>query len=274
MWISAELSTSSEVVRSVRAPRPSISLRRMDQLFPTPVDDVDTTAVYAGDDRTATGDRPWVMANMISSVDGAVAIDGVSGGLGGPGDKAAFRAIRAVADVIVAASGTVIAENYRRPQTPPDIQEMRVARGQSPLPRIAIVSGSLNIAPDHRVFDPEAPPLVITHAQSPADRRRMLGDVADIIVAGDGSVDFADALQQLKALGADTVLVEGGPTLNAAFVGEDLIDEFCLSFSPLLVGGSGPRVVGSTHSHDPRPLHLDRTLHEDGFLFHRYLRQR
>ncbi len=246
----------------------------MDQLFPTPVDDVDTTAIYAADERAAIADRPWVLANMISSVDGAVAIDGVSGGLGGPGDKAAFRAIRAVADVIIAASGTVIAENYRRPQTPPDIQEMRVARGQSPLPRIAIVSGSLNISPDHRVFDPEARPLVITHAKSPADRRDMLGTVADIISAGDTTVDLADALRQLKTLGAKTVLIEGGPTLNAAFVGEDLIDEFCLSFSPLLVGGNGPRVVGSTHSHDPRPMRLDRTLHQDGFLFHRYLRQR
>lgn len=246
----------------------------MDQLFPTPVDDVDTTALYAADQRPAPAERPWVLANMISSIDGAVAIDGVSGGLGGPGDKAAFRAIRGVADIIVAASGTVIAENYRRAQTPPEIQETRVARGQSPLPRIAIVSGSLNISPDHRVFDPEARPLIITHEESPANRREALAEVADFVVAGSETVDLADALRQLRQLGARTVLVEGGPTLNAAFVGEDLIDEFCLSFSPLLIGGSGPRVVGSTHNHGPRPMRLDRTLHQDGFLFHRYVRDR
>lgn len=246
----------------------------MEQIFPSPVDDVNTTEFYASDIRVSATSRPWVLSNMISSIDGGIAIDGVSGGLGGPGDKATFTAIRAVADVIIAASGTVIAENYRRPQTPPAIQEMRVARGQSPLPRIAIVSGSLNISADHRVFDPDARPLLITHAMAPANRRGELSAVADIIIAGEDKVDLGDALDQLGAQGAKTVLVEGGPTLNGAFVDEDLIDEFCLSFSPMLVGGNGARVVVSRHTPDPRPMQLVRTLHQDGFLFHRYLRQR
>ena len=246
----------------------------MDQLFPTPVDDVDTNATYASDERTPILGRPWVMSNMISAIDGGVAIDGVSGGLGGPADKEVFTAIRAVPDVIIAASGTVIAEDYQRAQTSPAIQDIRVGRGQSPRPRIAIVTGSLNISPDHRIFDPEARPLVITHGQSPSDKREQLGEVADILVAGEDTVDLNAALLQLAALGTKTVLLEGGPTLNGAFVHEDLIDEFCLSFSPLLIGGSGPRVVKSSRTNEPRPMRLDRTLHQDGFLFHRYVRER
>ena len=265
-WISCEFSTA--------ASSGSISLPAMKQLFPTLVDDVDPTAVYAADDRTSTTGRPWVVANMISSLDGAITVDGLSGGLGGPADKAVFSAVRAVADVIVAGSGTVIAENYRRAQTQPSIQEMRVARGQSPRPRIAIVSGLLSIADDHRVFDPEEPPLIITHGQSPMDRRSALETSAEIIVAGTDAVDLSLALDQLRKRGATTVLVEGGPTLNGAFFDADLIDEFCLSFSPALVGGNGPRAVVSNHTTAPRPMELVRTLHHDGFLFHRYLRSR
>ncbi len=246
----------------------------MEQLFPSAVENVDAVALYAADDRTPPPDRPWVLANMISSIDGAIELDGVSGGLGGPGDKQVFRALRGIADIIIAASGTVIAENYRRAQTPDNIQQMRLDRGQSPRPRIAIVSNSLSIESNHRVFDPEARPLVITSHDAPADRRERLSAVADVITAGHESVDLADALGQLRSLGAQTVLVEGGPTLNAAFAAADLLDEFCLSFSPMVAGGSGPRAVGPTDNALAHQMELDRVLHQDGFLFHRYLRKR
>ena len=264
----------------------------MEQLFPTPVDDVDVHGIYASDDRPTFSNRPWVMGNMISSIDGAIEIDGVSGGLGGDADKAVFSAIRALPDIIVVASGTVIAENYRRPQTPGPVQELRVARGQAPLPRIAIVTGSLSINADHRVFDPESRPLIITHSEAPAHRREALAPVADILDAGGKHVDLHVGLRQLHELGANVVLLEGGPTLNGAFVAEDLIDELCLSFSPMLVGGTGPRIVAARHTstpdsedaassedtasleNAPRPMRLGRTLHQDGFLFHRYLRDR
>jgi riboflavin-specific deaminase-like protein len=246
----------------------------MDQIFPSPVDDVEPETLYAADERPPLPDRPWVMSNMISSVDGGIAIDGVSGGLGGPADKRIFSAVRAVADVIVVASGTVIAENYRRPQTPEAIQERRVARGQAALPRIAIVTRSLKIDPTHRVFDPEARPIIITTSDAPDDRRQALEPVADLMTAGTGSVDLIAALRQLSRSGANVVLVEGGPTLNGAFVDADLVDEVCLSFSPVVIGGNSPRIVNRSANTDPRHMRLDRTLHEDGFLFHRYLRER
>ena len=246
----------------------------MEQVFPTPVDTVDPLALFAGDDRPTPPDRPWVMTNMIASVDGAVAIDGLSGGLGGPGDKAVFSAIRGVADIIVAAVGTVVAENYRRPQTPPVVQEAREARGQSRFPRLAIVTNSLSIDSNHRVFDPDAPPLVITHEKAPPNRRSGLANVAEIVDAGTDRVDLRHMLTAFADRGASVVLVEGGPTLNAAFVAEDLVDEFCLSVSPMLVGGNGPRVVGASDTSSAHSMMLDRTLHDEGFLFHRYLRNR
>lgn len=246
----------------------------MDQLFPSAVENVDVVAMYAEDDRPPPAHRPWVLANMISTIDGAIEIDGVSGGLGGPGDKLVFGALRGVADIIIAASGTVIAENYRRAQTPEYIQQMRLARGQRPRPQIAIVSNSLSIGVDHRVFDPDDRPLLISPKNALAERRTALADVADIVTAGDDTVDLTSALEQLHDRGARTVLVEGGPTLNAAFVAEDLLDEFCLSFSPMVAGGTGPRVVGAIDTSPAHRMHLDRVLHQDSFLFHRYLRVR
>lgn len=244
----------------------------MRQIFPAPVDDVDPVEVYAGDRREALEGRPWLLLNMISSVDGAVAVDGLSGGLGGPADQRVFGALRAVPDVILVASGTVIAENYRRPQTPERSRKMRLERGQSAIPRLAIVTNSLDIDAGHRVFDPEARPLVITRATAPAERQRRVGRAADIVHAGQDAVDLEIALRLLFDDGARVVLAEGGPTLNGSLVANDLVDEMCLSMSPMLVGGEGPRIVRGGSSDSPRRLRLDRILEEDGLTFHRYLR--
>ncbi len=78
----------------------------MRQLFPAPEDDVDAEEVHARYAREAPGDRPFVMTNMIESVDGGTAIDGVSGGLGGEADRTVFRAVRSVPDVILVAART------------------------------------------------------------------------------------------------------------------------------------------------------------------------
>ncbi len=265
---------SQSIVGRHGLPPTVISLRRMEQIFPSPVDNVDPIAVYGADQRIPLAKRPWVMSNMIASIDGSVSVDGLSGGLGGPGDKAVFTAIRAVPDIIVVASGTVVAEDYRRPQTSPEVQASRIERGQDAFPRIAIVSGSLSIDPGHRVFDPEARPLVITHAQAPPDRVSALGEVADVLVAGETEVDLNGALETLRSNGASVVLLEGGPTLNGAFVEADLIDEWCQSSAPLLVGGSAGRVVKSRNTSEARTFALARTLHDEGFLFHRYVRDR
>ncbi len=246
----------------------------MRQVFPNPVDNIDVATCYAGDHRPKPAGRPWVLANMIQSLDGSVAIDGVSGGLGGPGDKAVFRAIRAVADVIVVASGTVLAENYRPPLGSDEIREQRQRRGQAPTPRLAIVSGRLGLPNDHRVFSPEARPLIITTSAAPQAAKDRLAEVADVVEAGSTTVDPGVALSRIDELGAKIVLLEGGPTLNGAFVTADLVDEWCLSSSPNIVGGGSPRIVHGAAAVEPRAMRLDRLVIDDSFCFFRWVRDR
>ncbi len=49
---------------------------------------------------------------MITSADGAVAIDGVSGGLGGSSDRSVFRHLRSIADGVLVGAETVRRERY------------------------------------------------------------------------------------------------------------------------------------------------------------------
>src|SRR5947199_10649134 len=116
----------------------------MRELFPVPGDDVDPLERYAGDNRShPAGDRPWVLVNMIATVDGATAVEGRSGGLGGPADKLVFQAIRAVSDAILVGAGTVRAESYGPPRPTP---------GGGPPARLAVVAQDLELHATARDF--------------------------------------------------------------------------------------------------------------------------
>lgn len=244
----------------------------MRQLLPV-ADDVDPAVAYAGDDRPAPDGRPWVMINMISSIDGASALDGRSGGLGSPADKEVFRAIRSVADVILVGAGTVRDERYGQPRPSPARQEERRSRGQQPVPRLVVLSRRLEFGPASRLFTEPGPrPLVLTTSDSDPQRRAALSDVAEVVEAGERSVEPRDALRLLRDRGAGVVLAEGGPTLNGQLIAAGLVDEVCLSLSALVVAGSSDRIA---HHHRVSPIQrmrLDRLLWADEILFLRYVR--
>jgi len=222
------------------------------QLLPTFVDPVDPMAVYA-DPPVAAG-RPGVRFNMIASVDGATAVDGVAGGLGGEADRALFALLRRLADVVLVAAGTVRAEGY----------------GPSPVP-IAVVTRSCRLDWDSRFFTAQvARPVVVTVATAPAEARARAAEVADVVVAGERDVDLARALDALGARGWRAVLCEGGPTLNGQLAAAGLLDELCLTLSPRLVGGDAKRLLAGPLLPGPPTLTLASACEEDGFLFLRY----
>lgn len=255
-----------------RGPHPSVER----------IDGADVGARIAAEGRPRPTERPWVATNMVTSADGAITVDGVSGRLGGDADRAVFRALRASADIILAGSGTVTAERYRPPTLAPSRRDERVARGQSPLPRLAVVSNrgdidlDLPLFADHDVDDPAARPIVLAAAGAiEPSRRAALVEVADVVETGDEQVDLGAALAQLGGLpGVDRVLCEGGAVLNGLLAAADLIDEWCLTIGPLLVGGDASRAVSGPPLDGPLPLRLDRLWLADDELLLRYLRVR
>ena len=244
-------------------------------LWPDPADDVDVMRLVASEGRPAPAERPWVLVNMIASLDGAITVDGRSGGLGAPADKALFAALRGVADVVLAGAGTVRAEGYGPARPSAATRATRRERGQAEAPRIAVVTRSLDLDLSGPLFtEGDAPPIVLTCNTAPADRREAVARVAELIVTGDAEVDLPDALRRLRALGTSVVTCEGGPTLNSDLVHHDLVDEWALTVSPLVVGGTAIRSIVGPPLPDPLPLRLDRLLEGDGLLLGRWLRAR
>jgi 5-amino-6-(5-phosphoribosylamino)uracil reductase len=250
------------------------NVETMRQLFPAAVEAVDVSSVYANDGRPTPPGRPWVVTNMVTSIDGATVVDGVSGSLGGPADKEVFAALRAMADVVLVAAGTVRAERYGPPRLPDALVSARVARGQAAVPRLAIVTARLDLDLGAALFtDAVVPPLILTVEQADAARRQAASAVAEVVVLGDASVDLVGALGWLRAeQGASVVLSEGGPSLLGALAAADVIDVVCWTISNKVVAGDSPRMAHGAGADPPRAMHLARVLESDGMLFMRYVR--
>ena len=202
----------------------------------------------------------WFAVGMVGSLDGAVAVDGTSGALGGAGDRAAFRALRAVVDVVLVGLGTATAENYR-PTWPARRAAARAARGQPPLPRLALVTGSGRVPEDLRALeDPERPPLVVTTRDGADVARPRVGARAEVVVVADtdeGTVDPVAAVAELWDRGLGRIACEGGPTLNHAMLEAGVVDELWVTIAPCLVGGGGG-LAGPALADGPHEL----VLHE------------
>lgn len=247
------------------------------RLYP-PADDasIDLVAALEAEHRHRADGRPWLMTNMIASADGATALDGRSGSLGGPADRLVFRTLRSVSDAIVVGAGTARAERYGPPPLgSPRTQAARVGRGQSPRPLLVVVSASLDLDPTLRLFeDPDHRPLIVTAGRAAADRRAALGAVTEVVDAGDDRVEPEALADVLARRGVGVALCEGGPTLNGQLIAAGLIDEWNLTVAPLLVSGESARAAhGPPPLAPPGPMALDRVLLADDLLFCRWIRR-
>jgi len=245
----------------------------MRQVLPVPADRVEVSDCYAGDDRPSPAGRPWVVLNMVASIDGATAVAGRSGGLGTPADRAVFTALRALADVIVVGAATVRAEGYGPVRTPEVEQQRRLVRGQTRFPRIAVVTGRLDLDLSTPLFTESVePPIILTGTGPSAEAIAQAATVAEVHVVGGAHVDLGAGLAALAQLGAGVVLCEGGPNLNGQLLALGLVDEICLSVAPVLAGGDSARIIHGAAPVSPEPMRLDRALEDDGMLLLRYVR--
>ena len=241
------------------------------QLFPAAAERPDLAALYA------YPDGQWLRANMVSSADGAATLGGASAGLSSDTDRQVFALLRALCDVIVVGAATVRAERYKPARAGAAWRDFRW--GRTPTPPIAVITARLDLDPDSPLVTaapPDARTIVVTTARAPADRRAGLARHADVIVAGDETVDLKAAVAALAGRGYRRLLTEGGPHLLAQLAGAGLMDELCLTVGPLMAGPGASRIVAGgagTGPAAPVPLTLAHVLEDNGFLLCRYVRQ-
>jgi riboflavin biosynthesis pyrimidine reductase len=198
-------------------------------------------------------DRPTIVANFVSTLDGVVALDriGASGGREISGafepDRFVMGLLRATGDAVLVGAGTVRASRshgwapaHAHPPSVAGLAAWRRGLGLTASPATIIVSASGSLQPRHIPAEPGTPVIVVT-THSGARRLDALPrqDHVEIASLSSGeSIPIANLVSFLDARGFRLVVSEGGPALFGQLLTSGVIDEVFLTLAPQLAGRS------------------------------------
>jgi riboflavin biosynthesis pyrimidine reductase len=228
-------------------------------------DDLERLYSYPADPR-------WLAVNFVSSTDGAIAVEGRSGGLSTPADRIVYRLGNDLADVVLVGAGTAMAEGFRGMRPDAATAERRSRFGLAPIAPVAVVTTGRSLPPDAPVITEAAvPTLVFTSAAAPsALREAWAAHGARVFVVGELAVSAERVVSTLVAEGLGRIDCEGGPRLFGSLIEAGVVDEFRLTVAPFLVAGTSSRAsLGAAV--DPAELELASVLTDGASVLLRYL---
>jgi len=244
---------------------------RVDRLWPDPAPDISLDDAFA-DFRPADGPagRPLVGLNMITSVDGRAQLGGTADGLGSREDRRLMRIYRAAYDAVASGAGTLRADDFYS-TVPADLAERRRDRGRPPQPLAILIAGTGPLPVDRRFFAAgEQPRLVVFGRSSPQAAGEPLPEV-ETWVAPTDEPEPAWLLGRLAARGVESLLIEGGPTVNAAFLAAGAVDELYWTIGARVVAADAlPMIASLPSAHEPIPATLVSAHRAGDELYLRY----
>lgn len=159
-----------------------------------------------------TTGRPWVTWKLATTLDGrSAAADGTSQWITGEAARADVHEQRSRSGAILVGTGTALLDN-------PQLTARRPDGSLYPEQPIRVVMGERDLPASSRVLDDAAPTWQL--------RTR----------------DPKDVLAALAEAEVHHLWLEGGPTVAAAFMAADLIDELVAYVAPVLLGRGRPSV--------------------------------
>ena len=208
--------------------------------------------------RDHDGDRPRVVASMIASADGRIAVQGRSVGLGHPADRALLRELRTAVDAILVGTNTLRAERYAN-LLDDDQRAHRAAAGLEPEPVVATISRRLDLPADIPLLsEPTARVQVYTEAEGEVPSQGAWVAVHRFEPGGadDAGGPRAPAHRARRAHRA----VRGRPHPAARAGAVDCVDDLMLTLAPMLVAGDAPTPLRGAPLDPPVGLAL-RDIH-------------
>ncbi|MDQ7805070.1 dihydrofolate reductase family protein [Amycolatopsis sp. A133] len=242
------------------------------QVWPSPRDltDADLEQLYR-----YPADPRWLAVNFVSSTDGAITVEGRSGGLSTPADRIVYRLGNDLADVVLVGAGTAMAEGFEGMRPDARTADRRRRFGLAPIAPVAVVTTGRSLPPDAPVITKAAvPTMVFTCSAAPsALREAWASNGARVFVVGEAEVPAERVVSTLVAEGLGRIDCEGGPRLFGSLIEAGAVDEFRLTVAPFLVAGTSGRASFGA-AVDPAELELASVLTDGASVLLRYLARR
>jgi riboflavin biosynthesis pyrimidine reductase len=242
----------------------------VDRLWPDAVAGIDLDQAMAAYAPPVVEGRPSVTINMVTSVDGRAQRGGTAEGIAGRADRRLMQLYRAAHDAVASGTGTLRAAGLWLRLTR-DLAARRAAGGRPPQPTGVLVAGAGPVRTDARWFAGEEPRILFVGADSPT---RAVPAGTELVRAPTPRPEPQFILDELASRGIRSLLLEGGPHVNASFLAAGLIDELCWTVGAELLGTDVLQMIApvrpDTVEREPMRARLLSVLRHDDELFLRY----
>jgi diaminohydroxyphosphoribosylaminopyrimidine deaminase/5-amino-6-(5-phosphoribosylamino)uracil reductase len=206
---------------------------------------------------------PWVRSKVACSLDGRTATrTGHSKWITNQQARSSGHRLREISDAILVGKGTIAADD-------PQLTCRKGKKAVKDPIRVVLDSG-LSVDPSSRIchLKSSAPTVIIGVEGKSTEVQKQALEASGTKVwftqpDGQGRVDIRNVLRMLGKLGVQSLLVEGGGTVQGAFWDQALVDEAFFYYAPMVIGGKDarPAIGGSGAVDVGRATRLSKVQH-------------
>jgi 2,5-diamino-6-(ribosylamino)-4(3H)-pyrimidinone 5'-phosphate reductase len=176
--------------------------------------------------------KPYVILSAAMTLDGKIATKTGSSEISGEEDLKRVHKLRSEVDAIMVGVGTVLADN-------PHLTVHKVPSNKEDNPIRVVVDSNAKTPLNYRILNDDAKTIIAVNDKADSYKCDILSEKADVLVTNDdeGHVDLDKLMEYLGNQGINTLMLEGGATLNFSMFEKGLIDEIRICVAPMIVGG-------------------------------------
>jgi len=175
--------------------------------------------------------RPYVILSAAISVDGKIATRTGDSNLSSKQDKGRLHKLRSQVDAILVGKNTVLLDN--------PLLTVRYTKGKNPIRIVLDSKGTISKKSKILQTSNKIPTIIaVSKKISKSNFDKLHKFPVEVITTGKNSVNIKLLLKKLYDKKINTLLVEGGGTVNWEFIKHNLFDELIITLSPFLIGGN------------------------------------
>ncbi len=176
--------------------------------------------------------KPYVILSAAMTLDGKIATKTGSSEISGEKDLERVHKLRSDMDAIMVGIGTVLVDD-------PRLTVHKVPAKKEDNPIRVIVDSKARTPLNSRILNADAKTIIAVGNNADPFKINNLSDKVDVLVTNGekGEVNLMELMDYLKNIGVNSLMLEGGATLNFSMFNEGLIDEIRVCVAPMIAGG-------------------------------------
>jgi len=187
--------------------------------------------------------KPYVILNSAMTLDGKMATKTGSSEISGKEDLLRVHELRREVDAIMVGINTIITDDPKL-----TVHKIRADKKDNPI-RV-VVDSRARTPLFSRILNSDASTIIAVTEEASPERVEKLNKVAEVLVCGKNRVDLDLLLEKLASLGVNTLMLEGGSTLNYSMLIGGLVSEMRVCIAPMIAGGKDAKTLADGNGVD------------------------